>query len=88
MATFIKDPDSLLDYVVDWETWLNGDYIVSADTSAQTGVSVASETNTSVKHTIWVSGGTVGNEYQVTSRIWTNVGRKDDRTFTLIVQEK
>ena len=23
--TFIKDPDSVLDYTVNWETWLDGD---------------------------------------------------------------
>lgn len=89
MAGFTKDPDALLDYLVDWEDWLStGDFIVSAATSATSGLTVSTQAFTSTQHTIWLSGGTKGTDYIVTSRVWTNGGRKDDRSFKIRVKER
>lgn len=89
MSTFIQDPDALLDYAVDWSDYLaTGDFIVSAETSAQSGITIASQSFTSAIHTIFLEGGTEGEEYEITSRIFTNGGRRDDRTFLIIIEEK
>jgi hypothetical protein len=89
MASFTKDPDAILDYLVDWEDWLaTGDYIVSAATSVQSGLTLTTQAFTSTQHTIWLSGGTKGTDYTVTSRVWTNDGRKDDRSIRIRVKER
>ena len=89
MPTFRQDPDAKLDYLVDWTNYLpTGDFIISALVTAETGISVASQSFTSSKTTIFLSGGTVGEQYRVTSRIFTNGGRRDDRSFDIIIEER
>lgn len=88
-SVFRKDPDALLDYKVSWQTWLNGDSIVSAAVSAQSGIiAAANSVSGNVSHVIWLSAGTVGNEYNITSRIWTSAGRRNDASFTIRVEEQ
>lgn len=88
MASYRKDPDARLDYTVNWTDWLGTDYIVSAATSVQTGLTLYTQAFTSTVHTIWLTGGSAGQEYNVTSRIYTNAGRIDDRTFKIKVSER
>lgn len=87
--SYIKDPDAVLDYQWDWATWLPaGDTITSATVTAETGLTVSSKTNTTTAVTSWLSGGIVGESYNVTCRVVTADGRTDDRTITIIVQEQ
>lgn len=90
MATFfaLKDPNALLDYVIDWSEWL----ATSTDTiSASTWILPADLTEfTSSFGTatavVWISGGSAGEVYDVVNRIVTFGGRTEDRTiqFTCI----
>ncbi len=87
--SYIKDPDAVLDYQWNWATWLpTGDTIASATVTAETGLTVDSDSNTATVVTAWLSGGTVGESYGVTCRVVTADGRTDDRTITIIVQEQ
>ncbi len=90
MSDYVKDPDALLDYQIDWGPWLAGsnDFIVSANASAQAGIEIASSSMTSTLHTFFVSGGTVGVEYVITSRIWTNGGRINDQSIVIAIEEQ
>lgn len=90
MATYVKDPDALLDYKIDWSDYLAevSDYIVSANASATAGIEIASSSKTSTAHIFYVSGGTVGLEYMITSRIWTNGGRRDDRSIIIAIESQ
>ena len=89
LGRVVKDPDSRLDFVVDWSSWLpSDDFIASAAASVQSGLTLHTQTYTSTQHAIWVSGGVVGTEYNVTSRIETNGGRIDERTFKIRVLER
>jgi frataxin-like iron-binding protein CyaY len=89
-SSFTKDPDATLDYQVDWSELLDSvsDYIVSAATSADSGITVHTQTFTSAAHTIWLRGGTVGQRYRVRSKIWTQGNRVDERTITILVRER
>jgi len=95
MAKFVKDPNALLDYKVDWGDWLLDDAIVSAiaftDTlaSAQTsGLRIASTTiSASAAVVVWLSAGVLDTEYTITSRIWTSAGRRNDESFTVVIEE-
>jgi hypothetical protein len=101
ITTFRKDPDAVLDYPVIWSDWLDGDTLSSKSISADTGITVDSSeinggtvtvgnqsyaANTVV--TVWLSGGTAGEEYDVTVSVVTTEGREDDRTFRVIVEER
>ena len=88
---FTKDPDALIDYIVEWSEWMpTGDNLVSANTTAQSGITVDSQavTTASALHTIWLSGGAPGTTYRITSRIYTNGGRRDERSFFVRVRER
>jgi len=86
--TFEKDPNAVLDYVVDWGTWLAGDTIVTSIWTAETGITVVSDTKTATTATVWLSGGTAGSDYNVVNRITTTMGRTDDRTLRIRVREQ
>jgi len=97
---FEKDPNAVLDYKWDWAAltnengtsdWLgSGETISSKTVTADTGLIVDSssltDANTSV--TAWLSGGTVGVEYNVVCHITTSDARQDDRTIRIVVVQR
>jgi len=85
---FVKDPDAVLDYVVDWSDWLGTDTISSSSWTVPTGITKDSDTNTTTTATIWLSGGTEGAEYRVTNQIVTTDGRTDERSIIIKVDER
>ena len=86
--SFIKDPNAVLDYTVDWSEWLDGDTISTSSWTVATGLTKASDSKTSTAATAWLSGGTVGVTYEATNRIVTAGGRTEDRTIYIMVMEK
>ena len=87
---FTKDPQAVLDYTIDWTKWLDevGDTIEASTWIVPTGLTKVTETNTNKLATVWLSGGTVGENYTVTNRITTAAGRADDRSITIRVRER
>jgi hypothetical protein len=91
VASFIKDPDAVLDYKWDWayDGWLAEDETILTSTIiAETGVTVDDDTNDDTTATVWLSGGSVGETYTVTNRITTNQGRTDDRTMKIFIRQR
>jgi len=100
--TFKKDPDAVLDYKFDWAAstngsgdsdWLdtdNSETIASYTITEETGITLDSDsqgdTDTSV--TVWLSGGTDGNDYSVACEIVTSAGRTDERTILIQCRER
>jgi len=98
-ALATKGPNEGLDYVFDFAPLTNGregaesDWLASGETistrtiTAETGITVDSssitDTNTSV--TVWLSGGTVGQEYAVDCRITTSASRTAERRMVVTV---
>jgi hypothetical protein len=61
MTTFLKDPDAVLDYSVDWSKWLAGDQIeASAWSVSDPALKPADDTNTITRATVWLAGGVAG----------------------------
>jgi hypothetical protein len=87
-AEYEKDPDAVLDYVIDWETWLSDDVIDTSAWTADTGITMDSDSATTTTTTVWLSGGTAGYNYKVENRITTVGGRTDDRTLLIRVREQ
>jgi len=83
-----KDPAAVLDYIVDWTTWLDGDTIATSTWTVQTGITKDSDTNTTTGATIWLSGGVDGTTYELVNQITTAGLRTDERTFTILVRDR
>ena len=87
---FKKDPDSVLDYAFDWSTyWLqSGETISSHVITVGTGLTKDSDSESDGVVTVWLSGGTAGRSYDVACRITSNLGRTDERTIKINVEER
>lgn len=87
--TFTKAPAAVLDYVVDWSAWLDGDTIVDSEWVGVTpGLVVDSDSHTDTSSRVWLSGGVLGGNYEATNRIVTAGGRTDERSVDVIVRER
>jgi hypothetical protein len=86
--TFTKDPNAVLDYSVDWSRWLAGDEISTSEWIVPAGLTKITDTMTTTKTTVWLSGGTADQSYTVTNRIVTTGGRTEDRSFVVKVEER
>lgn len=82
-----KDPDAVKDYRIDLTEWLSGDTISSTSWTVPSGITKDSDTNTTLTATIWLSGGTAGQEYDLICRVVTVDGRTEDFTVTVPVRE-
>lgn len=82
-----KDPNDILDYSIDWSQWLaSGDFIsTSTWTSTSSAIVLATNTNGTATTTIWASGGTAGEVYDIANIIVTNDGRQEERRIELTV---
>jgi hypothetical protein len=86
--TFTKDPNAVLDYMIDWIRWLSGDQVATSEWLVPTGLTKVADTKTASSATVWLSGGTAGQSYTVTNRVTTTGGRTEDRSFMIRVEER
>jgi len=85
---FTKDPEALLDYTIDWSDWMEtSDFIVDSTWIAPAGITIDHQVFTENRTTVWISGGTSGESYDLINRITTNDGREDERDLTIYVRE-
>lgn len=90
IPTILKDPNAVLDYIIDWTTWLDDvpDTISSASVVTPVGITCNSSSISGKMVIMWISGGTAGVTYQVACRIVTVGGRTDDRSIYLKIVER
>lgn len=91
----VKDPDSYLDYSIDWSDWLNsGDGILSSTWTIQAitddanPITTDNNLTTTSSATVWLSGGTTGNNYRITNTITTAAGLTDERYFRIFIKDR
>lgn len=96
----LKDPSAVLDYAFDWKPLTHGvpcavrDWLATGETitdhtiTADPGITVDSWSESDGKVTVWLSGGTAGENYKVACLIETSAGRKDERTMWIKVVER
>jgi hypothetical protein len=87
--TFRKDPDANLDYGFDWSDWLEtGEALNASVWDVPAGlVEGAKQLGTSATK-VWLSGGTAGATYTVSNQVTTDAGRIDERSFSIVVEER
>jgi hypothetical protein len=85
---FVKEPEALLDYTIDWSDWLAvGDTIASGVFYLlQSGLTIEDEDVAATTHTAWLSGGVDGQIYNVISHVYSTLGREDEKVFDIIVR--
>jgi hypothetical protein len=89
IAEYTKDPSALLDYILDWAgSFPSGDSLSSSVVTADAGITVESQTVSGLKHTVWLSGGTVGSSYLVVCEVTSAGGRRDQRTLRITVADR
>jgi hypothetical protein len=86
--SYTKDPASTLDFAADWAAWLTArgsDTIASSVWVVPTGITSTAEAHTTTTATIWLSGGTLGQTYDVVNRVTTTAGRIEDHTLSIYI---
>ncbi|WP_321471134.1 hypothetical protein [uncultured Paludibaculum sp.] len=83
-----KDPQSTLDYFVDWSLWLGADTISASTWTVANGLRKVSDTHDGSTAVVWLQGGQPGMHYTVTNRIATAAGRTDERSFVVRVAQR
>jgi len=91
MQVYVKDPGAVLDYSIDW----GAGYLQSGETLSSSiwtifpaDMTQNSASNAAGVTSITVSGGAVGQIYQLTNRITTSQGRTDERSITVRVEHR
>lgn len=86
---FEKASTAKLDFVFNWTSWLSSSETLSTYAlTVQSGLTLSSESFSSVIVTAWLSGGTIGMEYSVDCKIVTSSSRTDERSMRIIIPEK
>jgi len=88
MKGFVKDPQAILDYTINWAPWLNGDTISTSAWTVDSPATSVSESKTTGTTTIFVSGGVAGSNYVLINSIVTAGGREDERSIELRVRDR
>ena len=83
-----KDPNEVLDYQIDWTLRLAGDTISTSTWTVPAGITKDSDSNTTTAATVWLSGGTLGETYELLNRIVTAGARTMDQTVKIKIKSK
>jgi hypothetical protein len=89
--TIVKDPNSRLDYTLDFSDWLPKPVDTIASVSFPDTVGVTVDSSSIVedsKVVVWVTGGVVAAPASVTVRVVTVAGRIEDRTIYFRIKER
>lgn len=86
--TFNKDPSAIKNYGFDWSAFLGNDTITTSSWIVPAGITKQSESNTTTRAIIWLSGGTHGEDYLVTNQITTSGGVTEQMSLKIQVREQ
>ena len=93
MSYLLKDPDAVLDYLVDWGAeYLGSDELLTSDWSVSPeedgGVLIAGSEFDGRTATVKASGGVPGRIYRLVNEVVLGSGRIDSRSVTLRVEKR
>ena len=89
LDNFPHDPDAVLDYAFDWSDWLeSAETISSHEVTVESGITKDSDSESDGIVTVWLSGGTHGEDYIVACEISTSLGRTDERSINIRCRER
>lgn len=86
IGSFEKDPTSVQSFSIDWSPWLGVDTIASSSWEASDpGITIDHDDKTNTSTTVWLTGGTAGQYYDLHNTVLTAGGRTDKRTIRIYV---
>ena len=90
MSYIWKGPDDKTPIPLDWSDFLGDAEISTVTWEADSGITLSDESNTSTTATNYVSGGTLGNDYNLRCTVTTNesVARIESRSIEIRVVRK
>ena len=93
MSFLLKDPDSVLDYLVDWGVdYLGTDVLADSDWTVAPaeplGLEVVEHVFDQSFATVKASGGLPGHIYRLTNRVTLESGRRDSRSVVIRVEAR
>jgi hypothetical protein len=85
---FVKDPGESKRYGRDWTDHLeDGDSVAVSEWVIEDGLTASGEELVGAIAVIRLSGGTSGEDYDVTNHVTTTQGDEFERTFTVAVRD-
>lgn len=93
MSSYLKDPDEVLDYLIDYSSRLvSGETIQSVEIVAPAGITVAPTghptTHTDSTVTVWLAGGIVGSRLNIVGRVTTSGGRVKEQAIRVRIIDR
>lgn len=88
LESYVKDPNAVLDYALDWAPYLGTDTILTSIWTVDGDVTITQEGLVSPFTQVWVGGGTAGTLADLTNHVVTQQGREDDGTIRLILRHQ
>ena len=93
MSFVLKDPDAVLDYLIDWGAeYLGVDQLSNTEWSVVPaepgGITVVSGEFDGRSSTVKASGGVPGHVYRLVNRVELISGRVDSRSITVRVEQR
>jgi hypothetical protein len=92
MSFYLKDPQSRVDYAIDWSTYLDGQtieaslWLVTPDEEG--GVAAEEASFEPARTAVRLAGGLIGHCYSVSNRVTLSDGSTDVRSITLRVEAR
>jgi hypothetical protein len=86
LRTFVKDPEAMKSYGVDWSELLDEGETISSSGWSATGLSLSSAQISGAVTSVMIAGGTLGQTYLVENNIQTSLGRIYTRGFMISVE--
>lgn len=92
MSFYLKDPQSRVDYAIDWGGYLDGQTIAeslwSVTPDEAGGIAVESASFDLNRSAARITGGRAGRVYSIANRVTMSDGSVDERSITLRVEER
>lgn len=87
MELVTKDPDAIEAFRVPWATRLGSATISTSSFVVPAGITLDSDSNDSDSATAVLSGGTLGQRYDVVNRITTSDAQTLDYSFVVLIEQ-
>jgi hypothetical protein len=92
MSFYLKDPQSRVDYAIDWAADLDGQTIVGSQWAVRPveidGIEIEEDSFAPGRAAARLTGGVVGHCYSVANRVILSDGTSDARSIALRVEDK
>jgi len=93
MTLLLKDPDAVLDYLIDWGAEYLDDELLAqskwaVDPDEPDGVMILGDTFDATTSTVNAGGGVAGRIYRLINEVVTASGRADSRSIVLRVEKR